>query len=180
MHNYKINLQIGCVYQCRIIYPYDGWQSLQAIFSRYNVVDLKIDLYNLFKTAAMNLERFYSETDILDLTYSYEHIDVLIEDLFLAAKEKGVITEIPGTPLLLPRHKKNNEPSMIDSVFTTCRMYHPHEIRDAIWDMFQWGISAKSARQTKKGRRQMITLYETITDLISAAYFLYYQAGCPR
>ncbi|MDF2188302.1 hypothetical protein [Paraflavitalea sp. CAU 1676] len=174
MYNHEINLRAGCIYQCRIVDQYDPWKAIGAVFSRYDVNQMKVDFYKMFKVAALNLRRYITENDVLDLSYTYEHLNDLIEGFFFAAKEKGVITEIAIESPLFPRQWVDRRQSAQESVFCLCSAYEPYEIREDLWDMFQWGLSEESARQTKKGRRRMIALFENITDLVSAAYYMYY------
>lgn len=172
MLNYEINLKGGCVYSCRVIEDYDVWKAIGATFDSYDIMDMKVDFYNMFKLSVLVLKEYYHETYIESITFCFEHVNDLIDSLYYVAKDKGAITEKPAPAGLFPRKWVHKRRSADNVLYWLCKSYEPYEMRDNLWDMFLSGFVTKAPRLSKKGRKRMISLFENITDLMTAAYVL--------
>lgn len=174
MLNHEIDLKSGCVYLCRVVDGYDPWKAIGDAFSKYDILKLKVDFYNTFKAALLNLvgERVSKEW-ISKISFTYQYFNDIIEALYFVGVDKGVVT-IPKNAArpIFPRKwvaKYGTPQSMVSNLWN---MFQPYEMRDYLWDIFQNSLIVTGPRVSKRKRKEMICLYENLTDLATAAFII--------
>lgn len=163
----EIDFTIGCIPCCRVIDNYDAWRVLGEVFSHYPLGRLKTGFWDMFKAALLDRDTFSSTNEINTLTFLYEHLHDLTISVYLIAKDKGL--SIPHDQASLTFNEGFNP---WDSVTGICSAYKLSEIKEELWRMFQSAISEKGPNLTKDDRRNMISVFESLTDIAMAAYVI--------
>lgn len=142
MLNHEISLRKGCVYHCRIVDGYDVWKE------------------------------HISTYDMLNYSFTYEHVNDLITGLFFLAKDKGIrVSKQPFSTTYQQDWGDRHRPPK-DVVSSLCSTYDPHELRQNLWDLFHTDAASNSPKLSKAKRKKMISLFESLTDLVTAAFYL--------
>lgn len=171
-HNDK--LQVGFIHQCCKIDENKIWKSIAHLFTRYDVIQMKMDFYKLFRKTVYGMPCHTAQAEQLTLTFAFVHIHDFIDQLYVAAIEEGAITASSViTPYLAPRpiteRRKERDP-----IFALCSRYQSHEIKHFLWQMFQGGMPPGAGLEPSAGRKQLMVLYESLSDLVLAGYLMYY------
>lgn len=162
----------GCLYHYRVVENYDAWKAIGHAFSKYDVARMSTDFYMMYETATDHLQTYLPECVIARLTRTYEQLFITIEALHFMARDKGIdVSEPPPEAGFYPAWA-HERVTPADIIQYCCTQSEPHVTRNDLWMLFEGAFGCEWSTLSKQRRKRMMTLYERLTELATAAYMI--------